>query len=207
MLIDKPGATQTYFYIGNVGVSRDYAARAELDLANTVFGGRFTSMLVTELRTKSGLSYGARSRLARHSRPGSVFVSSFTETSTTIDAIDLALSTFARFRDNGLDAAMIQSAQNYVMGQFPTRLETASQLAGTFALLESTGLDVSYINNYGANLAAASADTIAATIDEVYPKDEDLVFVILGDAETIREQIANYGPITELAISEPRFHP
>ncbi len=206
-LIDKPGATQTYFYIGNVGVSRNYAARAELDLANTVFGGRFTSMLVTELRTKSGLSYGARSRLARYSRPGSVFVSSFTETSTTIEAIDLALSTFTRFRDNGLDAAMIQSAQNYVMGQFPTRLETASQLAGTFALLESTGLDVAYINDYGASLAAATPETIAAAIDEVYPKDEDLVFVVLGDAETIRDQIANYGPISEMAISEPRFHP
>jgi predicted Zn-dependent peptidase len=206
-LIDKPGATQTYFYIGNVGVAREYAGRASLDLANTVFGGRFTSMLMTELRTKSGLSYGARSSLSRPSEPGSVFITSFTETSTTVDAIDLALSTLDRFRDHGLDDAMVQSARNYVMGQFPPRLETAAQLAGIFATIEAAGLDASYINDYGASLAAATPESTAAVISEVYPGADELVFVILGDAALIREQVAQYGPITEVSISEPRFHP
>ena len=206
-LIDKPGATQTYFYIGNVGVTRGFAGRAELDLANTVFGGRFTSMLMTELRTKSGLSYGARSALSRPSRPGSVFITSFTETSTTVEAIDVALSTLGRFRDNGLDEAMMVSARNYVMGQFPPRLETAAQLASTFATIEAGGLSASYINDYGASLSAATPETIAVVIDDVYPGSDELVFIILGDAELVREQVTQYGPITEIAISETRFHP
>lgn len=207
LLIDKPGATQTYFYIGNVGVDRAYAGRAELDLANTVFGGRFTSMLNTELRVKSGLSYGARSRLTRHTQPGAVFITSFTETSTTVAALDLAISVLGQLRDNAINAAMLTSARNYVMGQFPPRLETASQLATIFASLESWGLDESYINDYGAALSAATPESIAAVIDEVYPAADSLVFVILGDAETIREDVAKYGPVTELSISEPRFHP
>tara|TARA_R110002096_G_scaffold108809_4_gene238202 strand:- start:18002 stop:19387 length:1386 start_codon:yes stop_codon:yes gene_type:complete len=207
LLVDKPGATQTYFYIGNVAVNRDYSGRAELDLANTVFGGRFTSMLMTELRTKSGLSYGARSRLTRYTQPGAVFISSFTETSTTVAALDLAVSVLGQLRDNGLDAAMLESARNYVMGQFPPRLETASQLATTFALLESWGLDESYINDYGAALSAATPESVAAVIDAVYPSADSLVFVILGDAERIRDDVAQYGPVTELSISEPRFHP
>ena len=124
-LIDKPGATQTYFYIGNVGVARAYADRAELDLANTVFGGRFTSMLVTELRTKSGLSYSARSAFSRYSQPGSLFIVSFTETSTTVAALDVALGTLGQLKDAGLDADTLLSARNYVMGQFPPSLETA----------------------------------------------------------------------------------
>lgn len=207
LLIDKPGATQTYFYIGNVAVSRNYAGRAELDLANTVFGGRFTSMLMTELRTKSGLSYGARSRLTRYAQPGAVFISSFTETSTTVAALDLAVSVLGQLRDNGLDTAMLSSARNYVMGQFPPRLETASQLATMFASLESWGLDESYINDYGAALAAATPESVAAVIEAVYPAADSLVFVILGDADRIREDVAQYGPVTELSISEPRFHP
>ena len=206
-LIDKPGATQSYFYLGNVGVSRNFADRASLDLGNTVFGGRFTSMLVTELRTKSGLSYSASSRLTRHSQPGSVFIRSFTETGTTLEAIDVALATLGRFRDSGLDAAMMQSARNYVMGQFPTQLETARQLAGTFALLEASGLGASYINDYGAALASATPESVATVIDSVYPSAEELVFVILGDAEIIRDQVVKYGPVTEISITEPRFHP
>jgi zinc protease len=206
-LIDKPGATQTYFRIGNVGVSRDFARRAELDLANTVFGGRFTSMLVTELRTKSGLSYNASSRLSRHTQPGSVFISSFTETSTTVAALDVALGTLRQLRDEGLDEPMLVSARNYVMGQFPPRLETAAQMAGVFAMLEVNGLGVSYIDDYGSSLSAATSASIAAVIDEVYPSADNLVFVLLGDAEAIREQAAQYGPITEISIAEPRFHP
>jgi len=206
-LIDKPGATQTYFYIGDVGVARSFAGRAELDLANTVFGGRFTSMLVTELRTKSGLSYSARSTLRRYSQSGSVFIQSFTETSTTVEALDVALATLGRLRDGGLDAAMLESSRNYIMGQFPPRLETAAQLAGVFAMLELNGLDATYIDDYGSSLTAATEESVAAIIDQVYPASDGLVFVILGDAGSIREQVAQYGPISEITISEPRFHP
>ncbi len=206
-LIDKPGATQTYFYIGSTGVARSFAGRADLDLANTVFGGRFTSMLMTELRTKSGLSYSAGSILSRYSQPGYVFISSFTETGTTVAALDVALGTLGQFRDAGLDETTLSSARNYVMGQFPPRLETAEQLAGVFASLEADGLDASYINDYGASLAAATPVSIATVIDAVYPSREALVFVVLGDAKIIREQVAAYGPVTEISISNPRFHP
>jgi len=190
-LIDKPGATQSYFAIGNVGVARSFSGRAELDLANTVFGGRFTSMLMTELRTKSGLSYSARSSLSRYSQSGSVFIASFTETGTTVEAVE----------------AMIASSRNYIMGQFPPRLETAAQLAGIAAMLEINGLDAAYINDYGSTLAAATPESIAAVIDQVYPAPSQLVFVVLGDAASIREQVARYGPVTEISLSEPRFHP
>lgn len=207
LLIDKPGATQTYFRIGNIGVARNFAGRAELDLANTVFGGRFTSMLMTELRTKSGLSYSARSGLSRPSKPGSVFISSFTETSTTVEALDVALGVLGQLRDTGLGEDMITSARNYVMGQFPPRFETASQLAEQLALLEFYGLDVSYIDDYGNDLGAATTGSIATVINDVYPSADSLVFVILGDAALIRDQLDQYGPITELSISAPHFHP
>jgi len=206
-LIDKPGATQSYFYIGNIGVARSFAGRAELDIANTVFGGRFTSMLMTELRTKSGLSYSAQSRLRRYSQPGSVFIASFTENGTTTEALQTALATLGQLRDSGLDEAMITSSRNYIMGQFPPRLETAAQLAGVFAMLEINDLDASYINDYGASLSAATPASIAAIIDQVYPTLDNLVYVILGDAASIREQVTLYGPVTEIALSEPRFHP
>ncbi|HOZ24570.1 MAG TPA: pitrilysin family protein, partial [Thermomonas sp.] len=60
LLVDKPGATQTYFALANVGSKRGDPAEAAQDLVQTAFGGRFTSMLNTELRVKSGLTYGAR---------------------------------------------------------------------------------------------------------------------------------------------------
>jgi predicted Zn-dependent peptidase len=45
LLVDKPDATQTYFYIGQPGIDRHNPDRVTLQLVNTLFGGRFTSML------------------------------------------------------------------------------------------------------------------------------------------------------------------
>ena len=207
LLVDKPGASQTYFSIGNIGVAVDYPRRAELNLANTVFGGRFTSMLVTALRVESGLTYSARSVVERYAEPGAVTIQSFTETSTTIEAIDMAISILDRLHIRGLNNEMITSARNYIMGQFPPTLETASSLARMLAYLEQNGLDRSYIDGYGAALAEATPVTISNTIAEAYPTADDLVFVLIGDAERIRDDVTKYGPVTEMSILEPRFRP
>ena len=207
LLVDKPGATQTYFWLAGPGVAVDYAQRAELDIANTLFGGRFTSMLNNALRVESGLTYGARSSLSRPSLPGSVAIYSFTRTDATIEAIDMAIGVLEQLFSEGISGDMLDSAKNYIVGQYAPRLETASQLAGTLSFLEHMGLDASYIDGYGPAIAAADSEAIAAVINDVYSQPDDLVFVLLGDAELIRDDIAKYGPVTELAITEPRFRP
>ena len=207
LLVDKPGAAQTYFWIGNVGVPVDYPRRAELRIANTLFGGRFTSMLMTAMRVESGLTYGARSVVQQYSMPGSVTIRSYTETSKTVEAIDMAIELLDRLHKQGTNKKLIASARNYIMGQFPPTLETALSLATMFAWLEQNGLDRAYIDDYGAALEAATPVSVHNAISEVYPAADDLVFVLIGDAEKVRESIAKYGPVTEMSITEPLFRP
>ena len=75
------------------------------------------------------------------------------------------------------------------------------------AFLEFHGLDSRYIDNYGAALAVASPKNVAAAIEDIYPSPDELVFVMIGDAAQIRDDIARYGEVTEMSISEPRFAP
>jgi len=207
LLVDKPGATQTYFWLGNVGVARDYENRAALDITNTLFGGRYTSMLNIELRMKSGLTYGARSQLTRASQPGSIAITSFTPTESTVAAIDMALDVLGRLHDSAVDDEALDSARNYILGQFPTALETAAQLGGQLAMLEAFDLGASYINDYGQALMSTDTEALTTLIQAVYPVADNLVFVLLGDAEAIREEAARYGPVTEMAITAPHFRP
>ena len=207
LLVDKPGATQSYFWIGNVGVGRDYEQRAELDVANTLFGGRFTSLLMNELRTKAGLTYGASSSLRRPTKAGSVAIVSYTKTESTTEAIDMSLELLAKLRNEGFAEELITSGKNYILGLYAPRLETAAQLAAQFAALQAYGLDASYVNDYSAAVAGAGSESIQSVIMGVYPSPDDLVFVVLGDAELIRDDVAEYGPITEMAITDPRFLP
>lgn len=207
LLVDKPDATQTYFYIGAPGVARDYENSAALDLVNTVFGGRFTSMLNTKLRVESGLTYGAGSRLDRNRQPGSLAIISFTQTETTDDAVDLALATLDTLHTDGLSGEQLESAKAYVLGQFPPDLETAGQLAARLADIRFYDLDRDDVNEYAERISAVSLDDARAVIDGVYPERSGLTYVFIGNAALIRDEIAKYGPVIEMKITSPRFKP
>lgn len=204
LLVDKPGATQTYFWLGNVGVARGDSNLAAQTLVNTLFGGRFTSMLNTALRIESGLSYGARSTLLRRSQPGPVWIGSFTRTDATVEAIDIAIAQLARLQQTELDADALASAQKYVLGQFPPTLETGGQLADRLADIALYGLGRDDVDGYAAAIKGVHAGQVAAAIS-VYPKPEDLVMVLIGDAAKIRSEVAKYGPVTEMALTAPTF--
>lgn len=205
LLIDAPGAAQTYFWMGNVGVDRRYDGRAALDLVNTLYGGRFTSILNTELRIKSGLSYGAISRFTRGGAPGEFFIRSFTQTDTTVQALDLALETLDRLKHGELSAEMLESARSYVTGQFPLQLETAAHWAAALADLEFFGLGKDYLEGYVPALAKVDLAETAAVTADAFPRPADLVMVLIGDAAKIREGVAKYGAVTEKKLSDPDF--
>ncbi len=206
LLVDKPGATQTYFALGNVGSQRGDTARAAQDLVQTAFGGRFTSMLNTELRVKSGLTYGARSGIERPRQPGAATITSFTKTDSTRAAIDLAIATLDRLHKDGLDATTLQSAKNYIAGQFAPSMETAPQLAGAIAWLTLYGDGRDYIDGYLGQVAAATPEQVAAA-RSVFPASQDLVIVAIGDAAKIRTVMKGYGALTEMKLTDPRFSP
>jgi predicted Zn-dependent peptidase len=164
-------------------------------------------LLVDEMRTKAGLTYGVYSALSQPTQPGSFAIVSFTKTDSTIVAIDLAIDLLEKMREEGFSEELVTSGKNYILGQFPPRLETAAQLASQFAGLEAAGLDESYVNDYGEAVAGAAGEDIQAVIRSVYPSPDDLVLVIIGDAGLIPDDIAKYGEVTEMSISEPRFTP
>jgi len=204
LLVDKPDATQTYFRIGNVGVAKGDPDDPSLDVVNTVFGGRFTSWLMTELRTKSGLSYNAHSSFVERKVPGAFYISSFTRVDDTGKAMDMALDILDRLHKKGLTDAELASAKNYIRGQFPPDYETPGQLAEAMCELEFFGLDRSFINLHTQRTDAVTGAEAKKVIAKRYPQ-KDLAIVLVGPAAKIRKTAAKYGPVTEKSIDEAGF--
>jgi zinc protease len=205
LLVDSPGSAQTYFWIGNVGVDRHYPERAALDLVNTLYGGRFTSILNTELRVKSGLSYGARSGFTRGSVPGEFAIRSFAQTQDTCKALDLSLRTLEQLKQGAVTAEMLDSARAYVLGQYPLDFETAADWAMAMGEIEMYGLGSGYIEDYSAELHRVTLPKMQGVIDRAFPSPQQLAIVLIGDAAELRDQVAGYGPVTQLPLTEPEF--
>ncbi len=193
LLIDKPDSTQTFYQIGNVGINRTNPDRVYIEVVNTLFGGRFTSMLNSELRINSGLTYGARSRFDERKVRGPFTISTFTGNQTTEKAIDMTLAVLKRLHEKGITEEELKSAKNYIKGQFPPDIETTDQLAGLIAELEFYGLDESEINNYYAKIDSMTLNDARRVIKQHFPLD-NLVFVLIGKADEIGAVSKKYAP-------------
>ncbi|MGH9796227.1 MAG: M16 family metallopeptidase [Candidatus Acidiferrales bacterium] len=205
LLVDKPDSTQTFFRIGNVGISDTHPDRVPVQVVNTLFGGRFTSMLNSALRIESGLTYGAGSFFDQRRVSGPFAINSYTQNETTEKAIDMALDILTRLHTEAVSEAQLTSAKNYIKGQFPPDIETSDQLANLLVDLELRGLDEREINQFYAKVDAITVADARRVIKEHFPLD-NLVFLLIGKASEIAPVLKKYAArLDKKSISDPGF--
>ena len=206
LLVDKPDATQTYFALGNIGINATDPDRGELDVVNELFGGRFTSLLNTELRIKSGYTYGASSSFSANRVAGPFTIATFTRNATTGPAIDKTLQVLDTARVQGFTAEQLTSAKNTIAGTLPPELETAQEVASTLAHNELYGISRDDFNRDLVKTQQTTPADAKRLLDRDYPDSKDVVMVVVGKAAEIGPTIRKYSAnVTERKISDPGF--
>ena len=205
-LVNKPDAIETTFLIGGPGIARNDPDYVPLQVLNTIIGGRFTSWLNDELRVNSGLTYGARSEFSTLAQTGTFAISSFTALPKTEPALDLALKTYQRLWDKGIDAATLESAKAYVKGQFPPRFETSVSLSALLGEMFVSDVGREQIDNFMKDVDSLNPARAKQLVDKHFPR-KNLQMVLIGQAASIRKIAAKYGDVTELEIGADGFAP
>jgi zinc protease len=204
VLVDKPDATQAYFALGAPGYAMGDAVTPEASVMNTLFGGRFTSWLNTELRIKRGLTYGARSSFQAWSVGGQFAVSSYTRNSEIGQMLDITFDLLKKGAAGGFGAEEVESARNYILGQFPPTLETNASKAAAYARLAFYGLGFDYYGKYLNRIAAMDAAGANRAAARLLPA-QNWVLVVVGKAAEIGPILVKYGTWEEKKISDPGF--
>ncbi|QYJ97439.1 insulinase family protein [Shewanella alkalitolerans] len=204
LLVNKGDAIETTFLIGGKGISRNNPDYVGLQVVNTILGGRFTSWLNDELRVNAGLTYGARSAFTPYSQGGVFRISTFTKSDTTKEAIDLALKTYSRLWQTGIDQPTLDSAKAYVKGQFPPKFETSEQLAGLLSSMYLYGFDDSFINDFQKNVDGLTLAETQRLVNSYFPQDK-LQYVLIGNASKIADIAAQYGEVKQVEINAVGF--
>jgi zinc protease len=204
LLVNKDDARETTFMIGGKGIDYNSPDYVPVAVINTILGGRFTSWLNDALRVNSGLTYGAGSRFTRYKYAGTFGISTFTKNSTTVPAIDMALSVLDSLHKTGINEEILASAKAYVKGDFPPDYESAGALARLLTDMFVYNFNESFINTFQSKvdgLTVAQAKDIIATY---FPKDK-LQFVFVGKASEIKDQVKKYGELSEKQIKADGF--
>ena len=204
ILIDKPDATQAYWTLGAPGYPQGDPVSGAAAVMNTLFGGRFTSWLNTELRIKRGLTYGANSGLQSWAGGGLFTTSSYTKNDTIGEMLQITFDLLKKARSSGFAAEEVESSRNYILGQFPPTLESIGSKAGTYVRLAFYGLGFDYYDKYLARIQAVTPAEVKDAAGRLVP-DAVFVLVVVGKAAEIKAQLDKYGTWTVKKITDPDF--
>ncbi|MDP9205479.1 MAG: insulinase family protein [Gemmatimonadota bacterium] len=195
-LIDKPGAAQSSFRIGAVGVPRSTKDYFALTVMNTILGGSFTSRLNQNLRENRGYTYGAGSRFEMRRAAGPFLASAEIVTAKS----DSALLEFMK-ELNGIRQSVppseLSRAKRYLQLQVPGNFETTQQIAAALVPVALYSLPLDYFNNYVQNIEGITQADVARVAQQ-YINPGSLAVVIVGDRKTIEQGLKsiNVGPIS-----------
>ena len=195
-LIDKPGAAQSSFRIGSVGVPRSTKDYFALTVMNTILGGPFSSRLNQNLREARGYTYGAGSRFDMRRAAGP-----FTASAEIVSAkSDSALLEFMKELNNIRQSVPVEElsrAKRYLQLQLPGNFETTQQIAAALVPVALYGLPLDYYNNYVQNVEAVTQADVARVAQQ-YINPGSLAVVIVGDRKTIEQGLksTNVGTIS-----------
>jgi zinc protease len=200
-LIDKPGAPQSSFRIGSVGVPRSTQDYFALTVMNTILGGSFTSRLNQNLRETRGYTYGAGSRFDMRRAAGPFMASAEIVAAKT----DSALFEFMK-ELNGIRQTVppeeLSRAKRYLQLQLPGNFETTQQIAAALVPVALYGLPLDYYNNYVRSIEGVTQADVARVAQQ-YINPAGLAIVIVGDRKSIEAGLksANIGPVEIRAMS------
>ena len=125
LLVDKPRRTQAQLFVATLGARADDPDLPALLLANTAFGGTFTSRLMQAIRVERGWSYGAYSSVFRDRRRDQWRMWTAAATEDAVACLALQLELLERWVARGITAAEHRFAQGYLVRSHGFDLDTA----------------------------------------------------------------------------------
>lgn len=198
-LVDRPGAVQTNIRLGGPALPRSDPRFAAQQVANVIYGGYFSSRLVSNIREDKGYTYSPRSGVEHALRTSRLVVAADAATEVTAPALLEILYELGRISVLKVDDDELEAARQYAMGSLALSTSTSSGLASTLSVLAGSGIGPEYLQEHPAALARVTADDVLAVAASVLAPSR-LVPVLLGDRERIEPFVA---AIASLDQQEP----
>jgi zinc protease len=197
VVIDMPNAGQSAVTLARRGINRADPDYYHSLVANSLFGGGYSSRLNQEVRIKRGLSYGAGSILSARRATGPFFAFAQTKNESAVEVAELMLAELERLGAAPLPEAELQPRRANLIGEYGRALETTEGLAAQTASLALYGAPFTEINDYIKNVQAVTETDVRRFAAERL-KAADASLIIVGDARKFLAELRRRLPQTEV---------
>jgi zinc protease len=205
-LVDKPGAAQSTFALGNPGPPRNTPDYFALQVMNRILGGQFQSRLNANIREEKGYSYGVSSSFAFGKGPGAFRAGGDVVTAKS----DAALIEFMK-ELKGMTGARpvtdeeLTTAKDGLIQRLPDQFASVTAISNAITGIYVQGLPEDYYQQYAKNVSAITKEDVISAAKRYIDLDH-LDIVIVGDRAAIEGPLksTNIAPITLLDIEGNR---
>lgn len=163
----EDGLPQTTILFARDGISRNdddfYAAYV---LNHLLGGGTLTSRLAEELREKRGLTYGVGSGLQSGLYANLWAGSLATKNETAPEAVQALRETLTQISEQGVSAAELKAAKDYITGSFPLQIDSNGGVASYLTVMQLYGLGQDYLSKRNAYFASVTLEQVNAMARE-----------------------------------------
>ena len=201
VLIDKPGAAQSSFRLGGIGVPRSTDDYFAIQVMNTILGGSFTSRLMQNLRETHGYTYGAGSGFSMRRSAGPFTAQAEVVTAKTDSAFTEFMKELRAIRDT-VPAAELAKAKRYLQLGLPQDFETTGSIASQMLPLVTYGIPLNFYDTAVQRIGEVTQADVQRVARQ-YVDPDRLTIVIVGDRKLIEPGLRALNP-GEIIIRDVR---
>ena len=188
-LLDRPGAPQTSILAGQLMPSSLAPDRIELNTANDVLGGTFTSRINMNLREDKHWSYGARSSVPEALGQRPWLLSAPVQTDKTVESIQEIRRELAEFvAAKPATAEEIAKVRSRDVRALSGQFETNAAVGGAIGDMVRFGRPDDYVRTLKARLDSQTEAGVRQAAAQAFRPDA-LTWVIVGDLAKIEAPI------------------
>ena len=188
-LVDQPGAIQANILVGQVVPSSKDAGALDLEIANSVLGGEFSSRLNMNLREDKHWAYGSYSGVADALGQRTWAATAAVQIDKTVDSIKELKKEIEQYATGNAAAKPdeIAKIQNNEIRGLPGSYETGAAVLGTISDIVRYGRPDDYAAQRAARIQAMTAKQVHTAAGTIKPAA--LTWIIVGDLSKIEKGV------------------
>lgn len=194
-LVDRPSSRQAQLQIGLALVPRRHEDFPALMVLNLVLGGKFTSRINLNLRERNGFTYGANSVVVQRRGPGPFYVRTAVSSENAGAALSEILFEIDRIRREPIGEAELRFGQDYLIGVFPSTVQTSHDVLQRLEALFLHGLPDDHFTRYPELLGDYGPDELLR-VAQKYLEPTRMVAAVVGSADELLPQLEKIGKVT-----------
>lgn len=197
-IVPRPGSVQTTLAMGAFGPlmrNPDYEAA---DVANAIYGGTFSSRLISNIREDKGYTYSPGSSLNTFREAGVLRTQADVRNPVTAPSFNEIVYELNRMATTSPSEEELTKAKRYLLGVQAIELQLRQAVAGQLAGDWVEGLPPDQISIYGQKVEKVTAADVDAAAQKYFPAAR-MTIVAVGEEKVIRHAFAPFGIPIQIA--------